>query len=143
MRRNDKYRNQNDESMTKVRMTNGGCQRSNFDLEERTAKFGEAVIAFAKTVPVTNVTSPLIPQLVRAGTSVGANYVEADDADSRKDFRFKIGLCRREAREAKHWLRMIVAAEMRLGGVVRTLWKEANELNLIFGAIRRKMEQKV
>src|SRR5215475_7926728 len=99
--------------MTNVetRMTNEGAEQPEFDLEERTAVFGEAVIAFAKRVPVNDVTRVLVSQVVRAGTSVGANYVEADDADSRKDFKFKIGLCRREARESKHWLRMIAAAE--------------------------------
>src|SRR3954465_9401450 len=121
-------------------MTKDQTSATRFDLEERTARFGEAVIAFAKTVPVTSVTSPLIPQLVRAATSVGANYVEADDADSKKDFRFKIGLCRREAKETKHWLRMIVVAEPRLREAARRLWQEAKELNLIFSAIRRRLE---
>jgi four helix bundle protein len=83
-------------------------------------------------------TRVLICQLVRAATSVGANYVEADDSDSKKDFRFKVGLCRREAREAKHWLRMIVAAEAKMRDPAKPLWREAKELNLIFGAIRRK-----
>ena len=92
-------------------MTNDNGGKPAFDLEERTAVFGEAVIAFAKTVPVNDVTKPLIPQLVRSATSIGGNYCEADDADSKKDFRFKIGLCRREVKETKHWLRMIVAAE--------------------------------
>ena len=109
-----------------------------YDLEERTARFGENVIAFAKGVPINEVTRPLIGQLVRAAASVGANYVEADDSDSKKDFRFKIGLCRREAKETKHWLRMIVAAEPVLKEAARGLWQEAKELNLIFGAIRRK-----
>lgn len=111
---------------------------SRFDLEERTALLGEAVIAFAKKVPANLVTTSLIPQLVRAATSVGANYCEADDADSKKDFRFKIGLCRREARETKHWLRMIVAAVPDLKLEARPLWQEAKELNLIFGSIRRR-----
>jgi four helix bundle protein len=110
-----------------------------FDLEERTARFGESVIAFAKTVPVNEVTRCLISQLVRAGTSVGANYVEADDADSRRDFKFKIGLCRREAKETKHHLRMIVAAEVNLREAAKPLWREAQELNLIFSAIRKKL----
>lgn len=109
-----------------------------YDLEDRTAGFGENVIAFAKRVPVYEVTKPLIGQLVRAATSVGANYVEADDADSKKDFKFKIGLCRREAREAKHWIRMIVSAEPRLRDDARPLWQEAQELNLIFSAIKRR-----
>ena len=81
------------------------------DLEERTAKFGEAIIAFAKKVPVNLVTTPLIPQFVDSGTSVGSNYCEADDAGSKKEFLYRISLCKRESRETKHWLRMIVAAE--------------------------------
>jgi len=109
-----------------------------YDLEERTAKFGEAVIGFAKRIPINVVTTPLIGQLVRSGTSVGANYCEADDSDSKKDFRFKIGICRREAKETKHWLRMVVAAEPQLRDTAKVLWQEAKELNLIFGAIRRK-----
>jgi four helix bundle protein len=111
-----------------------------YDLEERTARFGEEVIAFAKRIPLNDVTRPLVSQLVRAAASIGANYVEADDSDSKKDFRFKIGLCRREAKETKHWLRMIVAAEPTLNEAARPLWQEAKELNLIFGAIRRKNE---
>ena len=107
-------------------------------LEQRTAIFGEAIIAFAKTVPLKEITRPLISQLVRAGTSIGANYVEADDADSKKDFKFKIGLCRREAKETKHWIRMVVAAEPQLRESAKSLWQEAQELNLIFSAIKRK-----
>jgi len=109
-----------------------------YDLEERTAKFGEAIIAFAKRVPVTEVTRSLIDQLVRAGTCIGANYSEADDAESKKDFRHKIGICRKESKETKHSLRMIAAAEPLLKDSARPLWQEAKELNLIFGAIRRK-----
>ena len=120
-------------------MTKGANGKAVFDLEERTARFGESVIAFAKTIPLNEVTRCLISQLVRAGTSVGANYVEADDADSRKDFKFKIGLCRREAKETKHHLRMIVAAEGRLRETAKPLWREAQELNLIFSAIRKKL----
>ncbi len=109
-----------------------------FDLEERTAKFGAQIIAFARKVPVDSVTSPLINQLVRSGTSVGANYCEADDAESGKDFQHKIGICRKEARETKHWLRMIAAAVPELRDDAAQHWQEAKELNLIFGAIRRK-----
>jgi len=115
--------------------TNGG--REKFDLEERTALFGEKVIGFAKLIPSGPVTLSLISQLVRAATSVGANYCEANDADSKRDFLFKIGLCKREAKESKHWLRMVVAAEPQLREAARLLWQEAKELNLIFAAIRR------
>jgi four helix bundle protein len=81
-----------------------------FDLEERTAVFGETVIRFAKRIPPGDITSPLISQLVLASTSIGANWCEADDAGSKKEFRFRISLCKRESRESKHWLRMVVAA---------------------------------
>lgn len=109
-----------------------------FDLEERTAQFGEVVIEFAKKIPKDTVNTPLISQLVRAGTSVGANYCEADDAVSKKDFKNKIGTCRKEARETKLWLRMIAAAEPELKIDARKLWQEAKELHLIFAAIWRK-----
>jgi four helix bundle protein len=109
-----------------------------FDLEERTALFGEAVIRFAKTIPKNPVATPLISQIVRSGTSVGANYCEADDAVSKKDFKNKIGTCRKEARETKLWLRMIAAAEPEPKVEARKLWQEAKELHLIFAAIWRK-----
>ena len=108
-----------------------------FDLEERTALFGEAVIAFAKRVPLNQVTRSLIDQVVRAGTSIGANYCEANDAESKKDFRHKIRLCRKESRETKHWLRMLAAAEDPMRADARKLWQEAKELNLIFATIAR------
>lgn len=82
-----------------------------YDLEERTALFGECIIEFAKRVPVNLVTQEMIPQLVDAGTSVGANYCEADDSGSKKEFRYRISLCKRESRESKFWLRMIAKAE--------------------------------
>ena len=109
--------------------------KNNYDLEERTALFGEAVIKFTKQIPVNPVTAPLIPQFIRAGTSIGANYCEADDAESRKDFNHKIGICKKESREAKHWLRIIVIAVPELKEKARILWQEAKELNLIFNAI--------
>ena len=70
-----------------------------YDLEERTARFGEAVIDFVKTIPQDAVTNRIISQLVGAATSVGANYVEADDAVSKREFLKSIGTCRKEARE--------------------------------------------
>ena len=108
-----------------------------FDLEERTAKFGENVLAFAKKIKQSPINTPLISQLVRAATSVGANYCEADDGVSKRDFRHKIGLCRKESRETKHWLRMIASVNESLKPEAKELWKEAKELNLIFAAIFR------
>ena len=112
-------------------------ERPPYDLEERTARFGEAIIAFAKRVPRDVVTLPLISQSVRCGTSVGANYCEADDAVSKKEFRNNIGRCKKEARESKHFLRMIAAAEASMKESARPLWQEAKELHLIFAKIRR------
>ena len=120
-------------------MTNdqGKDERPPYDLEERTALFGEAVIAFAKRVPQNVVSVPLIRQLVRCGTSIGANYCEADDAVSKKEFRKNIGTCKKEARETKHFIRMIAAAEPSMKGNARPLWQEAKELHLIFAKIHR------
>ena len=123
-------------SMSKAVTSNGRGKETAFDLEERTAVFGEGVIRLAKAVPQNPISVPLISQLVRAGTSVGANYGEANDAESKKDFRHKIGLCRKESKETKYWLRMIVAAEPEMREKCAALWQEAKELNLIFGAIR-------
>src|SRR6266700_8101951 len=108
-----------------------------YDLEERTALFGEAVIDFTRRIPQNAVTNRIINQLVGAGTSVGANYVEADDAVSKKEFLKNIGTCRKEARETKHFLRMIVRAVPELKPQARTLWMEARELHLIFSKIWR------
>ncbi|WP_193212284.1 four helix bundle protein [Luteolibacter marinus] len=108
-----------------------------YDLEERTARFGEQVIEFALDLPRNAITNPLISQIVRSGTSVGANYVEADDAVSRKEFALKINTCRKEARETKHWLRMIAKAHPSAKDLARPIWQEAHELHLIFSKIRR------
>jgi four helix bundle protein len=111
--------------------------RRAYDLEERTARFGEAAIEFAKTIPQDALTNRIISQLVGAATSVGANYCEADDAVSKKEFLKSIGTCRKEARERKHFLRMVVRAVPELGPQARTLWIEAKELHLIFSKIWR------
>ena len=108
-----------------------------YDLEERTARFGEIIIDFAKSIPQNPVTNRIITQLVGAGTSVGANYVEADDAVSKKEFLKSIGTCRKEARETKHFLRMAVRAVPGLKPEAREIWLEARELHLIFSRIWR------
>jgi four helix bundle protein len=109
-----------------------------YDLEERTAQFGEAIIRFTKRIPKGAGNNRLIDQLIGCGTSVGANYCEADEAVSRKDFKVKIGYCRKELRETKFFLRMVAAAEEQLRKEARALWKEANELLLIFSTIYNK-----
>jgi four helix bundle protein len=107
-------------------------------LDERTVQFGEAIIRFAKKIPRNPVNERLISQLVGAGTSVGANYCEADDSVSGKEFKQKIGTCRKESKETMFFLRMIASAEPALANEARALWREAKELNLIFGAIWRR-----
>jgi four helix bundle protein len=79
----------------------------------------------------------LVDQLVGAGTSVGANYCEADDAVSKKDFRYKISICKKEARETKFFVRMLVKAVPELREAAKPLWQEAKELHLIFAKIYR------
>ena len=117
-------------------------RETRYDLEERTAKFGEALIRFAKTIPSRSVTESLVVQLVRSATSIGANYCEADDAGSKKEFRYRISICKRESRESKHWLRMIAAAVPELKEEARAHWQEAKELHLIFAAIYRGSSKK-
>ena len=114
-----------------------------YDLEERTGKFGEDIIEFAKKIPKNPITLPLIGQLVRAGTSVGSNYCEADCAESKKDFEHKLGICKKESKESKHWLRMVSKATPELKDEARKLWREANELNLIFSSIVNKSRAKI
>jgi four helix bundle protein len=80
---------------------------NNFDSEERTAKFGEEVIDFCRGVRLDVIIKPLVNQLIRSGTSIGANYMEANAASPKKDFRNKIFICKKEVQESKHWLRML------------------------------------
>lgn len=119
-------------------MSNDKVKNLKYDLEERTAKFGENVIKFAKKIPQSTLTFSLIDQLIRAGTSIGANYCEADCAETKKDFEHKIGICKKESKESRHWLRMIAGVAPELKNEARILWQEANELNLIFTSIVRK-----
>jgi four helix bundle protein len=106
-----------------------------YDLEERTETFGENVIDILKAIKVSEINKPLISQLVRSSTSIGANYGEADSAVSKKDFKNKIGTCRKESKETKHWLRMMSRANPEKIEDFRKLWKEAHELVLIFSKI--------
>lgn len=113
--------------------------KKKYDLGERTARFGERIIEFARKIPKNAVTLPIISQLVRSGTSMGANYSEADGAESKKDFKHKMGICKKEAKETKYWLRIMGVGEPDLKDEARELWKEAQELTLIFSAIILKL----
>lgn len=124
---------------------NGDSPRKDrqYDLSERCARFGERIIRFCKKIPATPVGRPVIVQLVKAGTSVGANYDEAEEAESLRDFRHKLGICRKESRESKYWLRMMVVAEPACRNEAAELWQEAKELHLIFCKSMRTCDTKL
>ena len=109
-----------------------------YDLVKRTSKFGEVTILFAKELNENTINRPLINQLIRSATSIGANYCEADCAESKKDFKHKIGICKKEAKETTHWFYMVAIANPDKKEECRKLWQEAHELTLIFSAILNK-----
>ncbi|HPN54435.1 MAG TPA: four helix bundle protein [Candidatus Moranbacteria bacterium] len=109
--------------------------KNKYDLEERTSKFGENTILFCRKIRQDTITKPLISQLVRSATSVGANYVEANGASSKKDFKNKIHICKKEAQESKHWFNMLAIAYPESINDAERLQKETQELILIFGKI--------
>lgn len=116
-----------------------------YDLEERTARFAEETIDLMKKIPKSAVNNSLIEQCVRAASSIGANYYEATEAESRRDFIHKIGICKKEIKETKYWLRLLARANAAFKEDLRVLWKEVQELLLIFSTIlktTRKNESK-
>lgn len=108
-----------------------------YNLEDRTTEFSEHLILFCKKIPKTNVTLPLIDQLVRSGTSIGANYFEANGASSKKDFKNKTFICKKESKETQYWLRLVANTleNEESKQECRTLWQEAKELGMIFSKI--------
>ncbi len=116
-------------------MTGSLITKKVFDLEERTEKFGELIIGISQKIKPTNITTPLINQFIRAGTSVGANYMEANNASSKKDFRNKIYICKKEAQETKYWLKMLMKAAPEMKDQLEKVLDEAHQLVLIFHKI--------
>jgi four helix bundle protein len=115
-----------------------GAPKHPFDLEERTARFGEAIVRFSKEIPRDPANDRLIDQLVGCATSIGGNYCEANEGISKKDFRHTISRCVKEAKETKFFLRLLAAAEPQLSDEAREYYREAKELHLIFASIFRK-----
>ncbi len=109
-----------------------------YDLAERTSNFSKAVLRFSKTVPLNAITAPILNQLIRASTSIGANYMEANNASSRNDFRNKIFICKKEAQETKYWLD-IIATYSDNAEIVKLL-KEIDELIRIFQKISSSLK---
>src|SRR5437867_6401881 len=110
-----------------------------YDLEERTFQFAKASRAFVKQMPRTISNVEDVKQFIRASGSIGANYIEANEAIGRKDFVMKIKICRREAKETCYWLRLL-DVDGNLERQRQQLSAEAKELMNIFGAILRKCE---
>lgn len=113
-----------------------------YDLEDRTAKFGENILLFCKNLKRDPLVQPVIIQLIRSATSIGANYMEANGASSPKDFQNKIFICKKESQETKHWLRMLIVYFPELKEELRVFWQEAQELSMIFHAIISKLKLK-
>ncbi|MBU3924972.1 MAG: four helix bundle protein [Patescibacteria group bacterium] len=111
--------------------------KNNYDLEERTAVFAENIIDFSKTIKENAINNRIISQLVGSAGSLGANYCEATEAESKKDFIHKIGICKKETKEARHWLRLLARSNPERKEEIRKFWKEAQELLLIFSKISR------
>ncbi len=109
-----------------------------FDLEKRTTEFAKQILWLCKKESITIISKPIIDQLLRSATSVGANYREANGADSKKDFRNKISICKKEAKETMYWLELLSTISPNKPDL-RILWKEAHELTLIFSSITRKL----
>jgi four helix bundle protein len=106
-----------------------------YDLEDRTVTFSENIIVFARKLEKDMVVAPLLSQLIRSATSIGANYCEANGASSKKDFKNKIHICEKEAKETKYWLQLIAKADPKNAENCRKYWKEAHELTMIFSKI--------
>jgi four helix bundle protein len=110
-----------------------------YDLEERTFLFAKRVRDFCLKVLKNSINNEYIKQLVRAGSSPGANYIEANESLGDNDFKMKIRTCRREAKEAIYWLKLILTDETAIQENERNyLIKEATELVAIFSAILNK-----
>lgn len=109
-----------------------------YDLDDRTYAFAKQVISYTKNLPRNDMHYELIKQVLRSSGSVGANYIEANEAISKKDFIFRIKICRKEAKETKYWISLTEPAISQIDQK-NLIIKEAIELTKIFGAIVEKM----
>ena len=138
---NSPIRLRSGQALIKIQMPNDSDKKKIYDIEERSARFGEEVIDWVGKLPRNDITNRLISQLVASATSIGANYCEADCAESNKDFIHKMSIANKEAKEAKHFIRMLSRACPIHAAEGRRLWKEAHELNLILVTIVRKAKE--
>jgi len=113
-----------------------------YDLENRTADFGLAVIKLCHSIRQDAISRPIISQIVRSATSIGANYCEANGASSKKDFTNKIYICRKESQETRHWLKMVEGLNLGLSDDLKLLQDECRQLILIFQKIGTSLAEK-
>lgn len=106
-----------------------------FDLEERTLHFSKEIIALSGKIKITMVNKNIISQVLRSSSSIGANYCEAIGGSSKKDFRNKIFICKKESQETRYWLKLLLETEKDFSEEIDGLLKEAHELVLIFQKI--------
>ncbi len=104
-------------------------------LEQRTFKFGENALKLCRKLKSDNISAPIINQLVRSATSIGANYLEANNASSKRDFINKIFICKKESGETKYWLKMLLSCYPSEEEPINHLYDECRQLNLIFQKI--------
>jgi four helix bundle protein len=109
-----------------------------YDLEDRTLCFARDVISFTNLIPKTIANIEMIKQVVRSAGSIGANYIEANESLSKKDFALRIKICRKEAKETSYWLKLLETKEIAGLKKKQTLIGESVELTKIFGAIVEK-----
>ncbi|MGB2731713.1 MAG: four helix bundle protein [Microgenomates group bacterium] len=112
-----------------------------FDLEKRTVQFSENIINLCQKVSKYIITINIVSQLLRSATSIGANYHEANGASSKKDFKNKIFICKKESKETMYWLQLLSKADNGSIAECRRLWKEAYELTRIFTSIVTTMKK--
>jgi four helix bundle protein len=116
-----------------------GVVNDKYNLVTRTSDFGREIISFAVKLPNSKINQPIVNQLVRSGTSIGANYMEADCAESKKDFVHKISICKKESKETYYWLQMVAHANEEYAREADRLGRESYELLLIFSSIIKRV----
>jgi len=111
-----------------------------YDLEERTLRFAKEVIEFVNALPKTMANIEIMKQIIRSSGSVGANYIEANEALSKKDFIMRVKICRKEAKESRYWLKLIKVKGEDAEKRKQSLISEATELMKIFGSIVERVK---
>lgn len=138
---NTKYELRNTKQKSNKQKIKGERYHPEYDLEERTFRFAKRVREFIKQLPKSISNNEDSVQLNNASGSQGANYIEANEAISKKDFIFRIKICRKETKESRYWLRMVdLGKDKALDKERKILIQEATELMMIFGSIYRKSQ---